>query len=93
MRYSFLYIVAHIPLYLSREKCKSTPHTKRHILIHIAEGAFVVSAALSHGHKHSVCLYRRTVDGSVVVHSITSFLVFYISLIIELIRLFYELQA
>ena len=37
-------------------------HTKRHILIHIAECAFVVSAALRHGYKHSVRLYRRTVD-------------------------------
>ena len=69
------------------------PHTKRHILIHIAEGAFVVSAALSHGYKHSVCLYRRTVDISVVIHNITSFLIFYISHIIELFAFIFELQA
>ncbi len=52
-----------------------------------------MGAALGHGYKYSVRLYRRTVDVSVVVHSIALFLVFYISLIIELIRLFYELQA
>ena len=66
-------------------------HTKRHILIHIAEGAFVVSAALRHGYKHSVRLYRRTVDSSVVIHNITSFPIFYISHIVELFAFIFEL--
>lgn len=52
-----------------------------------------MSAALSHGYKHSVCLYRRTVDGSVVIHNITSFLIFYISHIVELFAFIFELQA
>ena len=52
-----------------------------------------MGTALGHGYKHSVRLYRRTVDVSVVIHSITSFLIFYIFPIVELMCLFYELQA
>ena len=52
-----------------------------------------IVSALSHGDKHSVCFYWRTVDGSVIIHNITSFLIFYISRIIELMAFIFELQA
>ncbi len=52
-----------------------------------------MDVALGHRYKHSVRLYRRTVDGSVIIHSNTSFPIFYISLIVELICFIFELQA